>query len=506
MEDSLDFNQVKQKIARGLEQLKKNAASLSVKDADLIDKFIEQSLSYGFTELLVESIILKSTYLANIDKYDEAISVIEQALAIAQKYESNYLLGLSYNRAGAIHFNYCLYELAIDNFLKAVDFLQKSNDNLQTCYAMRNIGVSYLRKNEDIKAYEYLHKALQFSEDNKLREAKASILSWLGILGNEQENYDKAVEYLIESNNIFLEFENYFDYAVNLNIIAVSYIYKQPHLAVEYLLEAEEIAKKYNYVFVLADISHNLGLAHGEQNKHEQALTHYFESLEYRKSAMINDKLSNTLHNIGNIYNTLNKKDLALEYLYKGLEIREKVNYRFKIAESYISLSNAYMTHHDYDEAFKACNKALEYAVEFNDSLQLSTIYNTYCDYYDKIGNFKKAHEFFTLYCAEYDKMNVEKTQKSLQLMRKKLNLNSIERNAKIKVQEEALKGEIAMAVTANHYINQPLMVLQGNLDLINAKLYSADHDFNKKERNKVQELIDKIDKTLIVFRKMVEI
>lgn len=46
-----------------------------------------------------------------------------------------------------------------------------------------------------------------------------------------------------------------------------------------------------------------------------------------------------------------------------------------------------------------------------------------------------------------------------------------IEREAKKATQEEAIKGKIAMTVTANHHLNQPLMVLQGNLDMLRSKL-----------------------------------
>jgi tetratricopeptide (TPR) repeat protein len=497
-----ESNTIKENIVEELEQLRTNILNSNEESILKIDRLIEQCNEYGLDEELVDSMQLKSQMISTKGDYELAIATVEKAISLAEQIESPFLRGLTNNQCGVIHFNYSFFDKAIAQFLKASDYFKLTDQHQYNCKSIRNVGIAYLRKSEYIKSQEYLNKALHCAGEYQLKDVKATILSWLGILENEQANYDKAVEHLIESNDILYEIKDFFNYAVNLNIIALTYIYSKTDIAIDYLKQAEEISRQYEYYYILADVTHNFGLAYYEQGNYEKSLEKYFESLEYGKRSTSIDKTSNTYHNIGDVYNSLNQHDLAMEYLQKALKIRKDANHKYRIAESYISIASTYLLQGLDDEALEACNMSMEYAVEFNNANQLSALYKVYSTYYEKRGNFKTSYEFYTLYREESNKSNREKVSRNYLNIKKRYELGNIERNAKIKEQEEALKGSIAMAITANHHLNQPLTVLQGNMDLIVDRLQRENIIINQESFIQTQAMIENIRVTLIKFRR----
>ena len=111
-------------------------------------------------------------------------------------------------------------------------------------------------------------------------------------------------------------------------------------------------------------------------------------------------------------------------------------------------------------------------------------------------------------------------------LARVKIHLQQIEDNKMIKknykekqeayqklrdTQEELLKLErkttgLAMAVTANHEINQPLMVIRGNIELLVENFRDDLTDKQKKKVDKIFESISRIEKILKQFRDLEEV
>ncbi|HPY97391.1 MAG TPA: hypothetical protein PL063_09290 [Candidatus Cloacimonadota bacterium] len=214
------------------------------------------------------------------------------------------------------------------------------------------------------------------------------------------------------------------------------------------------------------------------------------------------DKKANSFHSIGAAFLKLDQFEKGMEYLNKNLQLNLEVNNKHKIAKSYTSIAEAYLNHDYSVEALQTCDLAMEYAAEFNDPDLLIKIYEVYSKYYQNHNNYKKSYEFYTLGITERNKSSKENNLRSILQLQKKIEMNNIERNAKIKEQEEALKGSIAMAITANHHINQPLTVLQGNVDLINSKLEACNMSFDKTFLIQIQEMIEEIQHALHIFKK----
>jgi len=502
MEADLNVDTLKDKINEQYSRFKEKADQLSEKDIEIFDEMIENCLSYGFTELLVNIIILKSVCLSNLNLYEKSIEAISDAIDISEKYNNKRLLALSQNQCGIVHWNYCFYDKAISHFQQALTLFVDLDMNINTGWCFRNIGVSFLKKSDTGKACQYLYDGLQWAIDKDLKEIKGNILSWLGILEGEYSNFKKAVEYFLESNNIYIELKIYNEYAVNLNSIALIYIRNEKiDLAIKYLENAESIAKEHNCYLVLADVAHNFGLAYNKLGEKEKALKKYFESIEFRKKSIAPDKLANTFHNIGNIYTSLNQIEPALKYYNKSLKIRKNASLNKKMSESYIAIASCLLVAKHYKRSLNSGKKALDLAIEFNDSALLTEIYLYYSEYYEEIGNPRKAYEFYNLYIDEQERASSEERARSISVMEKKFEIDLIEKNVKEQTEQEKINGALAMAVTANHQTNQPLMILQGNLDLIQTLLSSGGTTVGQSAIERIQKNIDDIDTILSEFR-----
>lgn len=505
MEVSLETDLLKTQITNELQKLDLKTNNLNENDSVLMDSLIEQSLSHGYTELLIRLIIHKCTYLSDIGDFDKAFSLINDALQLSKKYNSSNLMGDSTLKSGVLYFRQGNFEKALLNFFESLELFKSTDNTEKIGIVTRNIGVVYQRSGDYLKSFQYLQKALKLAKEHQFKELQASTLSWLGILESCYENYEAAINYYIESTALFEELKDIYNIAVNLNSIGLAYTIYNAELAHGYLKQAEDIARKDNNNFVLADVLHNYGLTFSEQKEYDKALEKYFESIEYRKKAMSKDKLSHTYTNIGNIYCIQGKYDLGLEYLNKGLKIREEANYQIRMVDSYYDIAFCYLDSKQYDNAIEMCNKALELAVQFNESRQLSNIYEVYYLYHKELGNLTKAYEFYTLYYDEKAKTKAEKTYETLILMQKKYEIASIERAANISRQNETNKGSLAMALTANNEINQPLMILQGNLDLLQTKLEGNNNESYQPIVDKTQVLINDINKVLDDYKSYVE-
>jgi len=258
----VELDKLKDSISEEIKELRGSVISNSQESEVRVDELIVQCTKLGFREELVESILLKSHFLSMAGDYETAIEKAKEGLLIAKEIDSAYLQGFGHNQCGVIYFNYCFYDKAIASFLESLSFYKSTTNYRSISNSLKNIGVAYYKKVDYILSDKYLREALICAKEHELIDIKASALSWLGILESDQKNFDLSAEYLIESKNIYLELKNYFNYAANLNIIAVSYISTNKNIAYDYLKQAEEIALKYNYVYILIDIYQNFGVIH----------------------------------------------------------------------------------------------------------------------------------------------------------------------------------------------------------------------------------------------------
>jgi len=121
-------------------------------------------------------------------------------------------------------------------------------------------------------------------------------------------------------------------------------------------------------------------------------------------------------------------------------------------------------------------------------------VYELLSLYYEGLDNFREALNYQKLLKKTLQEINFEEETKSIR------NLNLIHQQitdqfiVDKKIQEERIKAILAMSITVNHEINQPLMQIQGNLDMLSQSIESnSEMERYQKYCLRIQEGVQKI-------------
>ncbi|HOE92191.1 MAG TPA: tetratricopeptide repeat protein, partial [Candidatus Cloacimonadota bacterium] len=297
---------------------------------------------------------------------------------IALTVESPILQAFIFLNRGDESFNYSNFDEAISLYSQGISIISSTdNVNLKSLLLIK-ISTTYIRKGELAMAYKQLHDVLLITDKHNLLQLRANALTLLGDIENENANYDKAVDYIIQANHIFLDLGDYYNFAVNLNIIGSYYIDSYNEDAMPYLKHAEEISKKHKYDSILSDVLNNIGTILASQQKYNEALDYFYESVECGKKHFNAFNHANTLHNIADTYKELKEYKKALAFYKKGLKIIDKTDDIFSIVGGYISISDFYLRLNNYDKALQYANKVFDAVIELEDPYYLSHFYKIY--------------------------------------------------------------------------------------------------------------------------------
>jgi tetratricopeptide (TPR) repeat protein len=197
-----------------------------------------------------------------LQRYHESLSYYSKAIEINPHYD------LPYENSG----NACRktgdLKLAINYYKKALHI------NSENYKVASNLGVTYYSLGKYKEALKFYETSLKFSGNQ-------SILAYynIALLYNKQKKYTKAIDACQNALELYNE-------------------------------QTPSEALFYKYA-----IYYTLGLSHLYLKNKDEALTHFFKSLE------LNENYKDTYVNIGCIYNDFKKLDLAKENLNKALQM-----------------------------------------------------------------------------------------------------------------------------------------------------------------------------------------
>jgi len=319
----------------------------------------------------------------------------------------------------------------------------------------------------------------------------------------EKSQYAKSREYaeqvLMLSKK--LQDQNSVGYAYNL--IGLNYIYLDNYdLALDYLLNALKENRKLNNHSRLADILNNIGQIYEKLSDYDRALDCFLESIKYnetyqrpfnnagiiytykgdyekaleylwaanRISEERGEKRSSaiTLVNIGDIYMKTKEYDKALKYFRDSAGILEEIDDKFIMISAYMAIGTVYHHMEKYSQALDYLMKAEKIALSIEIKDQLKDAYKVISETYEKMAEYKKAYEYYRKYTELKDKIytdelsnKISEIQSSFEMEKKQLEaMRIIEKASRL-----ASIGVIAAGIT--HEINQPLNAIKISTDSI---------------------------------------
>jgi diguanylate cyclase (GGDEF)-like protein len=244
----------------------------------------------------------------SMTKMSECFNYALDAFKIFKTYDNPIDLAETLNLIGVVHFYNAMYELALENFLRAIHFLEETEDYLTMSRVLNNIGEVYKEVGNFEEALIYYNKALTLCEKYDYINNIAVILENLGEI------------YFIKK-----------DYSYSFKCYKKSY----------------DILIKHNDITALADVENSIGEIYFIQKKYDKAR-------EFYNSALLKlEEIENKFFTIDVLINLakldmIENEELFLGYLHKAIKYGEQINARKKLSQLYKMLTEFYERKEDF--------------------------------------------------------------------------------------------------------------------------------------------------------------
>jgi len=369
---------------------------------------------------------------------------------------------------------------AIKHYLKALKYYTDQNNKDEM--ARMNLAIG-----ENLRAFAEQERALTY-----LRMAK-------GLTRNEKINAD------IDDRFSAVFFEMSYSHSA---------VYRDSSMI--YALKAEQYALRENDSPLLLSALNILGALERAKKNLEKSKEYLFRAKEVAEKTKRTADLSLIHSNIARLYEDMNDIADCMKHAKIAYDLALKSNIKIYIVMSSQILYQMYKRVGNYKETLKYYEVYIDYRDQLytedkNRQIAL-VIANT------ELENKKKENELLKRHKYLQDTIIKKQKQNQIYLMavillitlfssvifyysRKLQKINKQLKEEHLKVlQLEKIRSAYAMAITANHELNQPLMVLKGRLELLEMS-FDEYQDKQIKHIRKIEEAYDQIIRILEKYR-----
>ena len=300
----------------------KDSLSLKIEKAELkIQQAIIINDLEGQAEIRFE---LGKIFLAN-ESFGDAYEQFKLYIEIIKKLDDEDKLIDANFKIGQIYKKKLVFDIALEFFLKALDFSEKKYDK-KTGSIYSEIGGGYYDQGDYNKAHKFYLKSLEAFKKNEAKQETAASYNNIGEIFRFKGEYDTALQYYFMAVAINNEFENDYYLATNFNNIGNIYLtQKKYNEAFEYIEKCRKLLEDGKHFKRLAAAYSSIG-------------NYYFQTGDYKRS------IDNYLKTIEYDFKEDNKGNIVLRDAYLGLNKAYKkignINEAYKYFEKYNALKD----------------------------------------------------------------------------------------------------------------------------------------------------------------------
>ena len=262
-------------------------------------------------------------------KYEEAISVYEQALATCREFRLRAREGKTLNGLGGVYYRLGRFEKAAEHFEQALAIHRELKDRVAEGVALNNVGIAHYGLNRYEKAIEYHEQALAVSREVRDRATEGRALNSLGIAYRRLGRYEKAIEYYEQVLAINRETGDRSSEGITLNNLSGAYYgLDRYEKAIEHLEQALAIYRETKSRNFEATALGNLGYFSHNLGRYEKAAEYLEQALAIAREVKDRAGEGVQLQNLGEAYYGLGRYEKAIEYFEQGLAISREVKDR----------------------------------------------------------------------------------------------------------------------------------------------------------------------------------
>ena len=269
-----------------------------------------------------------------------------------------------------------------------------------------NIGLIYDNEGNYEKALEFYGNSLKINLEIGYKKGTADSYNNIGGIYANQGNHEKAQEFYEKSLIIYEKIGYKKGMSDSYNNIGGIYIshgsYKK---AQEFYEKSLIIDEEIGNIEGMGASYNNIGLTYNYQGNYEKALDFYEKSIKICEEKNNKLLLGLLYNNIGLIYNYQGNYERALEYCEKGFMKSEEIGNIHGMGGSNLCIGEIYKKLGKYEKALEYLLKAKKIYQEKNIIADLDKTAKLLMEVYERLGNPEKALETHKLYVSIKDSL-----------------------------------------------------------------------------------------------------
>ncbi len=411
-------------------------------------------------------------------------------------------------------------------------------DEVIQCRALLVIAEALFEQGHYTQAYDAYQRCADENERLGFPIAKGTLQNWQGLSLWRKGDLEGALEALYSAMRYFEE-QNAEEQLANAenNIGLIYWDLKMDDEALRHYLKSMKIKEKIGDNSGMWALNNNIAGVYYRKGDIATAIKYMEPVIEYFKNSERYRQFAQISTNKAILMIEMKRFDEARDILEKVHEITVERNCKFEQVLCLTTTGDLAARTDQPQKAEEAFMEAIRIGREIESKELVRKAMGHQARYYERFGEYEKAlplfkdlsqlkdelfHEQFAGKIAELEsKFESEKKEKEMEIYRLR-NIELVRKNEEIerrkaeleetlsqlqKAQEEIIelekqKSVWAMAVTANHEINQPLMVIRGNMDLLRMKMtqtaLSVEHE---QYIENIEKSIERIGEVLRKFK-----
>lgn len=213
--------------------------------------------------------------------YESALEYYYRALAIAEQHDTvGRLTGTILNGVAEILRVMREYDLAIEDFQRAIEYNKKSGNIRSLAYSVMNLGNCYLDIKEYDKSLKFLNEAYEIQEKIQNFYGLASVLSNIGAAYGQLGKYEQCIDYSQRAMEIYNKISISSDAISTLTNLSEAHLLLGKHEeALAPLVQAEKILSN-------TQARHFEHLIYTAYQKYYEHIGDYKQAYEFSKKAI----------------------------------------------------------------------------------------------------------------------------------------------------------------------------------------------------------------------------
>jgi tetratricopeptide (TPR) repeat protein len=276
--------------------------------------------------------------------------------------------------------------MAVQYGQKALDIAELSKSNPLIAHALMNMGYIYFQQGVLELSVKQFYRCIQLYKDTKNAEGEANVLTNIGAIHLQLQNFLEAKKYFTDALNAY-------------NII--------------YSTKPDTIPP-----YQLITIYNNLGIVHENLSEYSEGIDYYLRGISIASRMHDTKSTLAMLHNnLGSSYMKMGKSNEALEAMNEALRIRKSIGDKFGLASSYRMLGIYFTGQGEHQKALEALKNGFTIANSVGSIPLQSSISEHLFNLYSQLNRPDSALKYHVLFKNFSDQQSKEETLKEISIL-----------------------------------------------------------------------------------------